>query len=197
MDTLDDNEFQRIRNACVNRAQGDERLCSSLQCASNSDHLFNTLAPHCNWICIEYLDTIAYTYSRNNCLINLIKDYSRVIFSKPLGEVWNLFPYNCVRDTYYYELTAIFEEKDPDKLTVEELLQKKPQMAKDIAMRITLVRTQSLLVSWLIPTYKVYQAYLSFLTVPKQSRKDRLVKFGNWVAYLPQCVLQEQQKRFG
>ena len=46
MDALNDKEFQRIRNACVNRAQGDKQLCSSLQSASNSDtfltHLLHT-----------------------------------------------------------------------------------------------------------------------------------------------------------
>ena len=197
MDALNDKEFQRIRNACVNRAQGDERLCGSLQCASNSDHLFKTLAPYCNWMCIEFLETIAQVYGRNDSLINLLKDYRCAIFSKPLGEVWRLFPYNSVRDMYYSNLTAIFDVEDPDVVTVEELCQKNPLLAKEIAMLITRVEIKCLLVSWRIPSNTVYQTYLSFLLVSKQSRKDSLAKFGNWMAYLPQCVMQEQQKRFG
>ena len=147
-------------------------------------------------MCIEYLETIAYAY-KNDSLLNLIKNYSQVIFSKPLREVWNYVPFYSVRDKHCTELTAIFEDKDPDNLTVEELNQRKPQLAKEIAMLITVVRIQSLLISWLIPTSKVYQTYLSFLTVPRQSRNDSLVKFGKWIAYLPQLVLQEQQKIFG
>ena len=147
-------------------------------------------------MCIEYLETIAYAY-KNDSLLNLIKKYSQVIFSKPLREVWNYVPFYSVKDKYYSELTAIFEDKDPDNLTVEELNQRKPQLAKEIAMLITVVRIQSLLISWLIPTSKVYQTYLSFLTVPQQLRNDNLVKFGNWMAYLPQFVLHEQQKKFG
>ena len=194
---MSDKEFKRIKNACVTRTdQADERLCSSLRRASNSEHLFEALAPYCNWMCIEYLETIAYAY-KNDSLLNLIKNYSQVIFSKPLREVWNYVPFYSVKDKYYTELTAIFEDKDPDNLTVEELNRRKPQLAKEIAMLITVVRIQSLLISWLIPTSKVYQTYLSFLTVPQQLRNDSLVKFGNWMAYLPQFILQEQQKKFG
>lgn len=148
-------------------------------------------------MCIEYLDAIAYAYGRNDSLINLIKDYSDVIYSKPLCEVWDLFPYNSVKDKYYSELTAIFEDENLDNLTIKELHQKKPQLAKEIAMFITVVQIRSLLVSWRIPTNAVYQTYLYFLLVPEQLRKDSLVKFGNWMAYLPQYVLQEQQKRYG
>ena len=147
-------------------------------------------------MCIEYLETIAYAY-KNDSLLNLIKNYSQVIFSKPLRKVWNYVPFYSVKDKYYSELTAIFEDKDPDNLTVEELNQRKPQLAKEIAMLITVVRIQSLLISWLIPTSKVYQTYLSFLTIPQQLRNDSLVKFGNWTAHLPQLVLHEQQKKFG
>ena len=196
-DALNDKEFQRIKNACITRAdRADERLCNSLQQASDTVHLFGALAPYCNWMCIEYLEAIAFAY-KNDSLSHLIENYSRVIFSKPLREVWNCLPFYSVKDKYYTELTAVFDDKDPDDLTVEELNQRKPQLAKEIAMLITVVRIQSLLISWLIPTSKVYQAYLSFLTVPQQSRNDTLVKFGNRMAYLPQRVLEEQQKKFG
>ena len=195
---MNDKEFKRIRNACVTQTdQADQRLYSSLKDASNSEHLFEALAPYCNWMCIEYLETIAYAY-KNDSLLNLIKNYSQVIFSKPLREVWNYVPFYSVKDKYYTELTAIFKDEDPDNLTVEELNQRKSQLAKDIAMLITVVRIQSLLISWLIPTSKTYQTYLSsFLTVPQQSRNDSLVQIGNWMAYLPQLVLQQQQKKFG
>ena len=190
-------EFQRIKNACITRAdRTDERLCKSLRQASNSEHLFETLAPHCNWMCIEYLEAIAFAYKNDN-LLNLVEKYSSVIFSKRLREVWNCVPFYSVKDNYYAKLTAIFDDKDPDDLTIEELNQRKPQLAKEIAMLITVVRIQSLLISWLIPTSEVYQMYLSFLTIPQESRGDILVKFGNWIAYLPQRVLEKQQIKFG
>ena len=104
-----------------------------------------------------------------------------------------------MRDKYYSKLKTSFSDKDPDNLTVEELIKTKPQLAKDIAMCIAVVEEGSLVVTWLIPTDELYQAYLSFLTVPQQSRMDELVQFGNWMAYLPKNVLQEyeQEIEFG
>ena len=194
---MNENEFKSIKIACVTRAdQADKQLCKSLKDASNNGDLLEALAPYCNWMCIEYLETIAYSY-KNDSLTVLIKSYSEVIFSKPLREVWNHIPFYSVKEKYYTELEAIFGDKNPDDLTVKELYQRKPQLAKDIAMFITVVRIQSISITWLIPTNMVYQIYLSFLTVSHQSRNDTLVKFGNWMAYLPQLVLQEQQRKFG
>lgn len=192
---LDDKQFQKIKNACVNRAdQADKRLSSSLQCASDGKHLIKTLGPYCNWMCIDFLETIAYAY-KNDGLVKLIKSYKLVIFSKTLHEVWKFIPYYSTRDKYYTELTAIFKNEDPEDLTVEELNQRKPQPVKDIAINVAVIQRKSLLVSWLIPTVKVYQTFLSFLTIPQKSRKDSLVKFGGWISYLPQHVLQEEKQK--
>ena len=130
-------------------------------------------------------------------LVNLVKNYKKTIFSKPLHEIWNSFPYFEVRHKYYTKLKATFDKKDPDKVTVEELLKMTPNLAKKIEMLIVKAQTGSLVVSWLIPTNMVYEAYLSFLTTPQKSRMDRLIEFRNWMAYLPQSVLVEERKFFG
>ena len=61
-------------------------------------------------------------------------------------------------------------------------------------MLIAVVQWESLVVTWLIPTNEIYQTYLSFLTVPQQSRKDELIQVGTWMAYPPQNVLQKYQE---
>ena len=195
--SLSDDEFQIIKNACI--AQADESLCSLLDSASNSHCLFRILAEnklYCNWIRINFLEIIAYAHV-NQHLVNLIKNYKKAIFSKTLHEVWSFLPYYSVRDKYYTELKATFDDKDPDNVTVEELFKITPDLAKEIEMLIAVVQKKSLVVSWLIPTNEVYKAYLSFLAVPQQSRTDRLFEFGKWMAYLPQYVLVEEQKNFG
>ena len=195
--SLSNNEFQIIKNVCV--AQANEPLRKLLQSASDSHRFFQVLAVnnmYCNWIRINFLEIIAHAYGSEH-LVNLITDYKKVIFTKPLHEIWNSLPYYSVRDKYYTELKATFDDKDPDSVTVEELFKITPDLAKEIEMLIAVVQKKSLIVSWLIPTDKVYEAYLSFLTVPLQSRTDRLLEFGNWVAYLPQSVLPEEQKSFG
>ena len=194
---LNDDEFQIIKNACM--AQADESLCSLLHSASNSHCLFRVLAEnklYCNWIRINFLEIIAYAHV-NQYLVNLIKNYKKAIFSKPLHKVWSSLPHYSVRDQYYTELKATFDDKDPDNVTVEELFKITPNLAKKIEMLIAVVQKKSLVVAWLIPTNKVYEAYLSFLAVPQQSRTDQLFEFGNWMAYLPQNVMAEVHKIFG
>ena len=142
---------------------------------------------------IRYLKIIANACG-NRWLQSLIEDYKAIVYSKSLREVWNCIPHSSVRDKYYSELKATFGDKDPDNVTVEELIKSKSHLAKEIALLTGVVEEYSLVVTWLIPTDEVYQAYLSFLTVPQQSRNDELIQFGTWIAYLPQDVLQNYEK---
>ena len=183
-------EFETIRNSCV--VQASEPLRGLIRHSTNIHCLFKVLADdnkYCNWINVRFLKVIAIACG-NEQLQSLIKDYTDVIYSKTLRELWDCIPHYSVRDQYYSELKATFD-KDPDNMTVEELMKSKPQLAKKIAMLIAVIQWESLLVTWLIPTDEVYQAYLSFLTVPQQSRKDELIQFGTWMAYPPQLVLQK------
>ena len=184
-------EFKTIRNSCVLRAS--EPMRGLIKRATDTSCLFEILADsqkHCNWINVSFLKAIAIACG-NKYLQSLIKNYTDVIYSKPLREVWSCIPHYSVRDKYYSKVKATFGDKDPDNMTVEELMKSKPQLAKEIAMLIAVVEGGSLLVTWLISTNEVYQAYLSFLTIPQQSRMDDLIQFGNWMAYLPQNVLRK------
>lgn len=132
--------------------------------------------------------------------MNLIKDYKQAIFSKSLQDVWRSLPHHYpVKDKideYYSELKQKLD-RNPDSMTIQELLDSEPKLTTDIALLLAVVKVHSLLISWLIPTDVVYQAYLTYLTVPQQERIDRFIQFGNWMAHLPECVLQEEQKRLG
>ena len=182
---------------CV--AQSKQPLSTLLRCASDSHSFFSVLAEnniYCNWIRISFLEIIAHAHTDEN-LVKLIDNYKKSTFSKPLHKVWSHLPHYSIRDKFYTELKATFHDKDPDSVTVEELVKITPELAKEIEMLIAVVQQKSLVISWLIPTDKVYQAYLSFLTVPQQSRTDQLLEFGSWMAYLPRSVLVEEQKCFG
>ena len=187
-------EFKTIRNSCVARAS--EPLGGLIKSASDTHCLFEILAynnKYCNWMNVSFLKVMAIACD-NKHLQSLIENYTDVIYSKPLCEVWDCIPHYSVRDKYYSELKATFGDKDPDNMTVKELMKNRPQLAKEIAMLIAVVQGGSLLVTWLIQTDELYQAYLSFLTVPQQSRMDELVQFGNWMAYLPENVLQKYKQ---
>ena len=186
--------FKTIRNSCVARAS--EPLRGLIKRTSDTHCLFEILADnnkYCNWMNVSFLKVIAIACG-NEKLQSLIENYTDVIYSKPLREVWDCIPHYSVRDKYYSELKATFGDKDPDNMTVEELKKSRPQLAKEIAMLIAVVEEGSLLVTWLIPTNELYQAYLSFLTVPHQLRQDELIQFDTWMAYLPQDILQRYGK---
>ena len=186
-------EFKTLRNSCVARAS--EPLRGLIKRTTDTHCLFEILADnnkYCNWMNVSFLKVIAIACG-NKQLQSLIEHYTDVIYSKTLREVWHCIPHCSVRDQYYSELKATFD-KDPDNMTVEELMMSKPQLARKIAMPIAVIQWESLLVTWLIPTDEVYQAYLSFLTVPQQSRKDELIQFGTWMAYPPHNVLQKFKK---
>ena len=187
--------FETIRNSCVARAS--EPLRGLIKRATDTRRLFEILAEndkYCNWMDVRLLKVIA-TACGNKQLQSLIENYTNVIYSKPLRKVWNVIPhYSAVRDRYYSKLKVTFGDKDPDNVTVEELIRSKPKLAKKIAIYIGVVQEKCLVVTWLIPTDKLYQAYLSFLTFPHQLRKDDLIQFDTWMAYLPQNVLQKYEK---
>ena len=189
-----------IKNTCV--FQANEPLRSSLRRASNGHHLFDALSEkhtYCNWIYLCFLEIIADSYI-NNSLKDLIENYKQAVFTKSLREVWNSLPHSSKKneiDNYFSEIKQKLGERNPDDMTIQELLDSQPQLTMKIALLIGIVQEGSLLISWLIPTDEVYEAYLSFLTVPQQSRKDTFIQFGNWVAHSPRCVLQEEHKKFG
>ena len=183
-------------------SQAQEPLLSSLQDASDGCCLFEVFSKnhaYCNWINLRFLDIIANSYV-DDSLVKLIKDYKRAIFSKSLHEVWNSLPHFSVKDEVhkcFSELKQKLADKNPHNMTVQELLESEPKLTCKIAMFLAVVQKSSLLISWLIPTDEVYQAYLSFLIVPQQSRKDCFVQFGSWMAHHPDCVLQEEKKMHG
>ena len=197
---MNEDDFCIIRDACV--VQAKEPLYSGLRGASDSRSLFKTFSEnqmYFNWIHLSFLDIIANSYV-DDSLVHVIKDYKQAIFSKSLREVCSSLPHTSVKDeidTYYSELKQKLGDRDPDNMTVEQLLHSQPQLTKKIARLIAVVQEDSLLISWLIPTDEVYQSYLSFLTVPQQSRKDTFVQFGNWMAHSPPCALLEEKKTFG
>ena len=125
---------------CVARAS--EPLHGLIKCATDTHCLFEILAEnnkYCNWMNVSFLEVIAVACG-NKLLQSLIKNYKDVIYSKPLREVWSCIPHYSVRDKYYSKLKVTFGDKDPDNVTVEELMKSKPQLAKEIAILIAVVQ---------------------------------------------------------
>ena len=190
-------DFKIIKNACVVRA--GRKLSEQIKKTRNIDSLFQLFAEskaYCNWMNIRFLEVIA-NASGSSKLVNLVKNYKEVIYSKTLREVWDCIPYHTVRTKYYSKLQVKFEGKDPDNVTIEQLIRYcEPYVVKDIAMLIGVIEEESLKVTWLIPTAEVHNFYLAALMLPEESRIDSHLQIGDWIVYHPLKVLQSLHKEY-
>ena len=190
-------DFLVIKNACVARA--NQKLSREIKKTPDISSLFQVFADnkaHCNWLNIRFLEVIV-TASGNSKLKEIIHKYKKVIYSKTLREVWGYIPYHTIRTKYYSTLQAKFDGKDPDNVTVEQLIKIcEPYIVKDIAMQITIIEEGSLRITCHIPTNAVYQTYLSALIIPQELRLDSYLQIGDWIAYHPLHVLQSLLKEY-
>ena len=128
--------FMTIKISCVARAS--EPMRGLIKRATDTHRLFEILAEnnnYCNWMNVSFLKVIAIACG-NKHLHSLIENYTNVIYSKPLREVWSCIPHYSVRDKYYSKIKTKFDDKDPDNWTVKELMMSKPLLAREIAMQI-------------------------------------------------------------
>jgi len=196
--------FQVVKSRCISRAKHRE-MKSAIEGTRNIHGLLQLLDINntvFNWINIKFLETIATavtTVSGNSKLERLVQDYKNAIYSRTLRQVWDDIPsYRQVKDKYYSELKSVFCDKDPDNVTVNEVItQCRPHLIKSIALDIMEISEGSLTISWLISTDEVYKVFLSLLTIPQESRKETFLQIGAWVVYHPQSVLSEQRKIHG
>ena len=196
--------FPIIKSRCVSRARPG-KMKDAIKATCDSNSLFQLLDDnnmYCNWMNIKFLETIATAMAAttgNNMLERLIKDYKETIYSRTLRQVWDSVPaYHKVRSKYYSKLQTVFNNKDPDNVTVKEVLtQCKPQLVKSIALDIMEIGEGSLKISWLIATNDVYEAFLCLLVVPQELRRDDFLQVGAWVVHHPQSVLLDQHQNYG
>ena len=97
---------------------------------------------YCNWMDVRYLKVTANACD-NKKLQSVIENYKRTIYSiysKTLSEIWKSNPYYLeVKEECQVKLKEAFGEKESDNVTVEELIQRKSQLAKKIAELIAVI----------------------------------------------------------
>ena len=184
------HDFVDVKTACATRA--NKKLTAEINKTQDTNSLFQLFAKnkaHCNWLNIRFLEVIAIA-TGNSKLTDLIVSYKDAIYSKTLREVWDQIPYCTVRTKYYSKLQIKFNGKDPDTVTVEDFQRMcEPYLRKEITRLIAVIEAGSLRITWLIPTNSVYQAYLSALVLPQESRLDSHLQIGDWVIHHPIQVL--------
>lgn len=189
-------EFPHIKRLCLYSAH--ENFKPYIKQVQNMESLFDLLAEnklHCNWIKIGFFEVIA---SISKILESALKNYEAVFFSKKLSEIWACRPHVDIRNKYHKKLKATFNDKDPDNTTVREITEYCTSLLPtDLDDFIIELSHKCLGITWLIPSDKVYQYFLSALTVPQKSRKEDFLQIGAWVVHHPQSVLQKLKMEFG
>lgn len=150
-----------------------------------------------NWMNVEYLKTMAVA-AENIRLRDILRDYTDIVLSKTLGEVWNTIPsFQKTRTKYYNKIRAEFRGENPDSIKIKDLHNRKPEFAEKIALHIMQIVKGSLTITWCITAEETYEAYLLALNVPQELRNDDFLQIGTWVVFHPQSVIQELRKSCG
>lgn len=170
--------FHSLKRACIiqsNELELSQDLIMAIQNTKNVDELFDMLERsfYLSWIDIRILEKIV-EVSDSSQAINLITNYKAAVFSKRLI---NILPYifsNEVDKEYYAKVAAKID-RNPDEMTVADLLSLQSQV-EEIIMGIKQgigimeqIKEGCIEIHWYIPNRYVSMAYIN--------AKDRRHKF--------------------
>ena len=166
-------DFYIIRRSCleqINTPNGAQLLpedVTSIKASKNIDELLDVLAvsAYWSWIDVRLLQAMV-DASNNKKAINLIERYKNAIFKKKLKDVLPDAPGKEVKEAYYTKIVSKVD-KDPDDITVEDLLKFQSQLETvimDIKNGVCILEHLEkgcIEVHWYIPTSCIDGAYRS------------------------------------
>ena len=182
-------DFSNIQRSCIeqintpNGAQLPPDLVARIKSCETITELFEVLAesPYWSWIDVRLLQVMAAASVLVEA-IQLLSSYRNVIFSKRLIDLLPNAPTKEVKEEYYKKLVTKVK-KNPDEMTVADLLDFKAQLEKvllDIKEGVCVldhIEDGCIEVHWYIPTNCVDNAY--------QTAKVRSYKFSDlYLQYL-------------
>jgi len=198
-DNVPESRLQNVKAQCISVA--DRKFGEYIKTKAKDVNSFFILLSqnkvHCNWFNTNLVDMIVIG-SGNKKLKNLVDRYKESIYSRKLHQVLKYIPEQPLKTKYYKEVKARFSSKDPDNVTVRELINYNDELVNNIAsLPMTRVRANCISITWLVPTDKAYQLFMFALIIPQQSRQDDYLQIGTWMVYHPQSVLQKLKMEFG
>ena len=130
-------DFHIIRRSCIeqiNTPNGAQLLpedISAIKTSKNIDELLDVLAISAYWSWIDEFDVrlleAMVTASDNTNAINLIEKYKDSIFKKKLKEILPDAPGKEIKEAYYTKIVSK-DDKDPNDITVADLLKFQSQL---------------------------------------------------------------------
>ena len=168
--------FLPVRRACIaqTRNPGGAKLSQDfteqISKKQNIDDLLDLLifSPYWSWIDIRILEVMVVA-SDNPQAVQLLNNYKDVVFSKKLIDLLPNAPSKEVKEKYY-EIVVSKVNKDPNTMTVADLLEFQYQLEvviMDIQNGVCILEHLEkgcIELHWYIPTSYVHQAYKSART---------------------------------
>ena len=163
--------FLAIRRACVVQMRDcggaalSQKLIEQITAKRNIDDLFDLLVcnPYWSWINVRILEVMVVASDNPNA-VQLLNNYKAAVFPKKLRDVLPDLPSKEIKEQYYTKVVTKVN-KDPDKMTVADLLefqQKLEVVILDIKNGICILEHLEegcIEVHWYIPTSCVDRAY--------------------------------------
>ena len=168
-------DFSIVRRACIEQintpsgAQLPQEVVSDIKSSMNIDKIFDTLAesPYWSWIDLRLLEAMAASSNMKQAKL-LLERYKNAIFTKKLKELLPNAPSKEVKEEYYTKVVSKLN-KDPDEVTVQDLLDFRQQLEEvilDIKKGVCILEHLErgcIEVYWYIPTCCIDHAYQSAL----------------------------------
>ena len=166
-------DFYIVRRACIEQihtpigAQLPLEDVNAIKSSKNIDALFDALAgsPYWSWIDVRLLEAMVEA-SNNKQADVILERYKKAVFAKKLKDVLPNAPSKEVKEMYYSKVVSKLK-KDPDEVTVWDLLQFQKQLEKvimDIRNGICILEHLEkgcIEIHWYIPTCCADGAYQS------------------------------------
>ena len=180
---LEHAKFPPVRRACITQmsnpggAKLSQNLIEKIANTQNIDDLFDLLifSPYWSWIDIRILEVMVVA-SDNHQAVQLLNNYKNVVFSKKLIDLLPNAPSKDVKEKYY-AIVVTKVNKDPNTMTVADLLEFQYQLEvviMDIQNGVCILEHLEkgcIEIYWYIPTSCADGAY--------QSARDRCYQFSN------------------
>ena len=193
-------DFSIVRRACIEQintpdgAQLTQKDVDGINESHNIDVLLDILArsPYWSWIDVRLLETMAVSSDIKQADI-LLESYKKVIFTKKLKDLLPNSPSKEIKEEYYQKVVSKLN-KDPNEVTVHDLLEFRQQLEKvimDIKNGLCILEHLErgcIELYWYIPTCCIDHAYQSALQNCDQFKSIGLqhLQIGNYpVIYDP------------
>ena len=159
--------FATVRQPCLIHKGFPQETANAIISSTNLNELLKTLlaTPYWSWIDIRLLEAMV-TASGIKTAGKIIENYKRVIYEKPLQEVWINFPVQQSLDMQYYSKVTTILNVSLHEKTVAYILELRSKVEEMIGVGNGIcilgnIMAGSIIIDWYIPHFYASDVYIN------------------------------------